>query len=437
MNINRNYYLNKLIAKKHNGLVKIITGLRRAGKSYLLFKLFKEHLLSSKVLEDQIITFAFDNKEDLILLDDFLPNSNTLFYDSKKINYKVNSNKFLKYLLQKTKDDKKYYILLDEIQLLDEFVITLNALLRHSNFDIYVTGSNSKMLSKDILTEFRGRGDQIHLYPLSFKEFYSVCDLDFNKAYLEYSYYGGMPYLLSISDKNEKQEYLKRLFTEIYLKDIIDRNNIQNKEKFTILFEILASQIGSYTNPCNIENTFKSKLKIVYNHDTIKNHIDFMIDSFILSEVKKYDIKGKKYIGANSKYYYTDIGLRNALLNFRQIEPTHIMENIIYNELLQRGYSVDVGVVELNEKDGNGKYYKKQFETDFICNKLDKKIYIQAAYSIDNIEKFNQEKKLLINIKDYFKKVIIVKDEINKYFTDEGVEVVSLKDFLLESYDLI
>ena len=339
--------------------------------------------------------------------------------------------------MQKTKDDKKYYILLDEIQLLDEFVITLNALLRHSNFDIYVTGSNSKMLSKDILTEFRGRGDQIHLYPLSFKEFYSARDLDFNEAYLDYSYYGGMPYLLSISDKNEKQEYLKRLFTEIYLKDIIDRNNIQNKENFTILFEILASQIGSYTNPCNIENTFKSKLKVVYNHDTIKNHIDFMIDSFILSVVKKYDIKGKKYIGANSKYYYTDIGLRNALLNFRQIEPTHIMENIIYNELLQRGYSVDVGIVELNEKDENGKYYKKQFETDFICNKLDKKIYIQAGYSIDNIEKFNQEKKSLINIKDYFKKVIIVKDEINKYFTDEGVEVVSLKDFLLGSYDLI
>ncbi len=430
MEIKREKYLNEIIERKNNNLIKVITGLRRSGKSYLLNKLYKSYLLEQGVLDSQIITFAFDNLEDVMKLDRYLPNEQTIISDSKK-NYLVNSRKFTLYISDLTKDDREYYLLLDEIQLLDNFVFALNGLLNHDNFDIYVTGSNSKMLSKDVITEFRGRGDQIHVYPLSFKEYYESSNLSFEDAYLDYQYYGGMPYLINLNGEERKQEYLKQLFSEIYIKDITERNGIKDIESFEKLLCVLSSSIGSYTNPTNLEKTFKSVENIVYGHVAIKNHIEYIKDAFLISEAKRYDIKGKKYIGSNSKYYFTDIGLRNALINFRQSEPTHIMENIIYNELLNRGYSVDVGIVEINFKNEKGNYVSKQLETDFICNKLNEKIYIQSAYSMESLDKQNQENKSLLNIKDNFRKVIIVKDNFKKYITEEGIEVISLKEWLL------
>lgn len=431
MEIKRDKYLNKLIERKNNGLIKIVTGLRRCGKSYLLNNIYKDYLLSNGIKEEQIISFSFDVLENVMVLDKYLPKEKTLKYDSKG-NYIVNPKKFILYINDLTKENKEYYFLLDEIQLLDNFVMVLNGFLKHDNFDVYVTGSNSKMLSSDIITEFRGRGDQIHLYPLSFKEFFEAKSQSFDDAYLEYQYYGGMPYLLNIDSEVSKQEYLKSLFTEIYIKDITERNGIKDIDSFSKLLKILASSIGSYTNPTKLENSFRSIENINYGHITIKKHIDFIKDAFLLSEANRYDIKGKKYIGSNSKYYFTDIGLRNALINFRQTEPTHIMENIIYNELISRGYSVDVGIVEISEKNDNGNYVIKRLETDFICNKINEKIYIQSAYSMETLDKEIQEKRSLINIKDNFKKMIIVKDSIKPYLTEEGIEVINLKDWLLK-----
>lgn len=431
MEIKRDKYLNKLIERKNNGLIKIVTGLRRCGKSYLLNNIYKDYLLSNGIKEEQIISFSFDVLENVMVLDKYLPKEKTLKYDSKG-NYIVNPKKFILYINDLTKENKGYYFLLDEIQLLDNFVMVLNGFLKHDNFDVYVTGSNSKMLSSDIITEFRGRGDQIHLYPLSFKEFFEAKSQSFDDAYLEYQYYGGMPYLLNIDSEENKQEYLKNLFTEIYIKDITERNGVKDIDSFSKLLKILASSIGSYTNPTKLENTFRSIENIDYGHVTIKKHIEFIKDAFLFSEANRYDIKGKKYIGSNSKYYFTDIGLRNALINFRQTEPTHIMENIIYNELISRGYSVDVGIVEISEKNDNGNYVIKRLETDFICYKINEKIYIQSAYSMETLDKEIQEKRSLINIKDNFKKMIIVKDSIKPYLTEEGIEVINLKDWLLK-----
>ena len=426
-----NLYLNELIERKNNGLIKVITGLRRSGKSYLLNKLYRSYLLNHGIKASQIISFAFDNLENIMILDKYLPDEQTLIYDTRK-NYVVNPKKFILYINDLTKENDVYYFLLDEIQLLGDFVFALNGLLSHDNYDIYVTGSNSKMLSKDVITEFRGRGDQIHIYPLSFKEYYDSVNLSFEDAYLEYRYYGGMPYLLSIDDEKRKQEYLKDLFSEIYIKDITERNGIKNIDSFETLLNILSSSIGSYTNPGKLEKTFKSVEKVVYDHDTIKKHIDCIKDAYLISEAKRYDIKRKKYIGSNSKYYFTDVGLRNALINFRQDEPTHIMENIIYNDLLQKGYSVDVGIVEINSKTEKGNYVRKQLETDFVCNRMTEKIYIQSAYSMETIEKQKQEMNSLLHIKDNFRKIIITKDSIKRYFTEEGIEVISLKEWLLQ-----
>lgn len=431
MEIKREQYLNELIERKNNGLIKVITGLRRSGKSYLLNKLYRSYLLNHGIKASQIISFAFDNLENIMILDKYLPDEQTLIYDTRK-NYVVNPKKFILYINDLTKENDVYYFLLDEIQLLGDFVFALNGLLSHDNYDIYVTGSNSKMLSKDVITEFRGRGDQIHIYPLSFKEYYDSVNLSFEDAYLEYRYYGGMPYLLSIDDEKRKQEYLKDLFSEIYIKDITERNGIKNIDSFETLLNILSSSIGSYTNPGKLEKTFKSVEKVVYDHDTIKKHIDCIKDAYLISEAKRYDIKRKKYIGSNSKYYFTDLGLRNALINFRQDEPTHIMENIIYNDLLQKGYSVDVGIVEINSKTEKGNYVRKQLETDFVCNRMTEKIYIQSAYSMETIEKQKQEMNSLLHIKDNFRKIIITKDSIKRYFTEEGIEVISLKEWLLQ-----
>lgn len=431
MEIKREQYLNELIERKNNGLIKVITGLRRSGKSYLLNKLYRSYLLNHGTKASQIISFAFDNLENIMILDKYLPDEQTLIYDARK-NYVVNPKKFILYINDLTKENDAYYLLLDEIQLLGDFVFALNGLLSHDNYDIYVTGSNSKMLSKDVITEFRGRGDQIHIYPLSFKEYYDSVNLSFEDAYLEYQYYGGMPYLLSIDDEKRKQEYLKDLFSEIYIKDITERNGIKNIDSFETLLNILSSSIGSYTNPGKLEKTFKSIEKIDYDHDTIKKHIDCIKDAYLISEAKRYDIKRKKYIGSNSKYYFTDVGLRNALINFRQDEPTHIMENIIYNDLLQKGYSVDVGIVEINSKTEKGNYVRKQLETDFVCNRMTEKIYIQSAYNMETIEKQKQEMNSLLHIKDNFRKIIITKDSIKRYFTEEGIEVISLKEWLLQ-----
>ena len=431
MEIKREQYLNELIERKNNGLIKVITGLRRSGKSYLLNKLYRSYLLNHGIKASQIISFVFDNLENIMILDKYLPDEQTLIYDTRK-NYVVNPKKFILYINDLTKENDVYYFLLDEIQLLGDFVFALNGLLSHDNYDIYVTGSNSKMLSKDVITEFRGRGDQIHIYPLSFKEYYDSVNLSFEDAYLEYRYYGGMPYLLSIDDEKRKQEYLKDLFSEIYIKDITERNGIKNIDSFETLLNILSSSIGSYTNPGKLEKTFKSVEKVVYDHDTIKKHIDCIKDAYLISEAKRYDIKRKKYIGSNSKYYFTDVGLRNALINFRQDEPTHIMENIIYNDLLQKGYSVDVGIVEINSKTEKGNYVRKQLETDFVCNRMTEKIYIQSAYSMETIEKQKQEMNSLLHIKDNFRKIIITKDSIKRYFTEEGIEVISLKEWLLQ-----
>ncbi len=421
MEIKREHYLNEIIERKNNGLIKIITGLRRTGKSYLL---------NHGVTEKQIISFAFDNMEDIMKLDHYLQEEPTLIYDSRQ-NYAVNARKFILYINDITKEKQDYYFLLDEIQMLNDFVITLNGFLSHDNYDVYVTGSNSKMLSKDIITEFRGRGDQIHVYPLSFKEFFKTTNLSFEEAYMQYQYFGGMPYLLHLNSEERKQGYLKQLFSEIYIKDITERNGIKDTDSFEKLLCILSSSIGSYTNPGNLEKTFQSVERITYGHTAIRKHIEYIKNAFLIREARRYDIKGRKYIGSNAKFYFTDIGLRNALINFRQDEPTHIMENIIYNELVMRGYSVDVGIVEIPVKNKNENYVTKQLETDFVCNRLSERIYIQSAYSMETLEKQNQEKKPLLNIKDNFKKLIIVKDSIKKYYTEEGIEVMSLKEWLL------
>lgn len=431
MEIKRDKYLNELIKSKDSNQVKVITGLRRSGKSFLLFKLYKNYLLESGINNDQIITFSFDDDEDVEKLDSYFKEESTKIYISKN-NYVINSKKFRHFINDLTEKEQKYYLLLDEIQLLENFVGTLNSFIRKEKFDTYVTGSNSKMLSSDIITEFRGRGENIHIYPLSFKEYFEVANKTFEEAYKEYSYFGGMPLLLSLEADSKKENYLKQLFEETYFKDIIDRNKIENDEQFKTLIKFLASDIGSYTNTLTLENTFISKTKLTYHHDTIKKHIDFAKDAFLINEAKRYDIKGKYYIGANSKYYFTDIGLRNALINFSQQEPTHIMENVIYNELIIKGYNVDVGIVEVNEKNENGNYQRKQLETDFICNNINKRIYIQSAYKMEDKDKYIKETKSLLNIKDNFRKIVIVNDNIKSYIDENGIEIVSLKDFLLE-----
>ncbi len=323
--------------------------------------------------------------------------------------------------------------------MLSNFTSTLNGFLSKGNYDVYVTGSNSKMLSSDIITSFRGRGDQIRIYPLSFEEYFSAFkEKDFDLAYEKYSYYGGMPLLLSMDNDKQKTAYLNNLFKEIYIKDIVERNGITNQDSFERLINVLASSIGSYTSPTNIENTFKSRNGVAYSHEAIKRHIEYLQDSFLISEVKRFDIKGRQHINAKAKYYFTDIGLRNARLNFVELEPPRIMENIIYNELLYRGYNVVIGTIPINEKNKNGNYVRKQLEVDFVATTSNKKYYIQCAYSIDIKEKLSQEEKSLTLIFDSFKKVIVVKDRFHYYYLDSGVLVISLKDFLTnrDSLDL-
>ncbi len=425
MIIKRDFYLNQLINSKHNGMIKVITGIRRSGKSYLLFELFSNYLLNNNVDDDHIIKFAFDSQDYLDLIGEDL-------LDLSISKRKVDPKKFNDYIKGKIKDKNMYYILLDEIQLLDNFEAVLNGYLRRENFDVYVTGSNAKFLSKDILTEFRGRGWQIHINTLSFKEFKQVFDGNNEEAYNVYSVYGGLPKLVEFKTELDKTKYLNNIFEETYIKDIIDRNKIININELGELLDFLSSSIGSLTNPTKLANTFKSVKNIKIHPDTIKKYIEYFADSFLINTPKRYDINGKGYINSPLKYYFSDMGLRNVRLNFRELEQPRLMENIVYNELIMRGYNVDVGVVELYEQNNNGKSVLKKTEVDFVCNQSDKRYYIQVTYTLDSEEKIAQEQKSLLHINDAFKKIIIVKDSIKPHYNNHGVYIIGLYDFLLK-----
>lgn len=414
MEIKRDIYLRKLIDRMNNGLVKVVTGIRRCGKSYLLFELFYKHLKEQSVDDKHIIKLALD--------------------DRKNKNYR-NPDALYDYVASQIVDDKQYYILLDEVQYVDEFEDVLNGFLHIKNADTYVTGSNAKFLSKDIITEFRGRGDEIHISPLSFKEFYSVFDGNKEDAWKEYSLYGGLPKILEYKTDADKVSYLKNIFEETYLTDIKDRHKIRNDAELTELLDILSSSIGSLTNPKKLSDTFKSVKQVSIHPDTLNNYLEYLVDSYLISQSKRYDIKGKKYINTPSKYYFTDMGLRNARLNFRQYEETHIMENVIYNELNIMGFNLDVGVVEYS-KNENGKSVRVQTEVDFVCNKADKRYYIQSALSIPDREKMLQEQNSLMRIADSFKKIIIVKDTIKSHYNEDGIYILNLFDFLLDENSL-
>ena len=407
--VDRKDYIDWLLRKRGNGLIKIITGVRRCGKSYLLFKLFRRKLIESGVDEDHIIALA---------LDDF---SNKKYHNPEAL---------YNYVKNRIKDEEKYYILLDEIQLVDDFVSVLNGFLHISNVDVYVTGSNSRFLSSDIITEFRGRGDEIRIYPFSFAEISNISDFDKEKLWTMYCRYGGMPLVWSMDFDDERESYLKNLFEQVYLSDIINRYKLKGHDEIGVLTNVLASSIGSLTNPQRLANTFQSSSNLKLSQFTISSYIDYLIDSFLIERVHRFDVKGRKYIGTPMKYYFVDVGLRNARLNFRQQEENHIMENIIYNELLRRRYSVDVGVVPVNEKQEN-KYVKKQLEIDFIANKGDKRYYIQSAYEISNEEKIRQELQSFRNVDDSFKKIIIQRIPTKPWYNEQGVMYMSIMDFLL------
>ncbi len=405
MHIQRNLYLERLKNRINNGFIKVITGIRRVGKSYLLFNIFKTYLLENITDEEHIIEMQFDKYEN--------------------IKYQK-ADEFMKYINEKIKKDDMYYILLDEVQLLENFENILNSLLYLKNLDIYVTGSNSKFLSSDIVTEFRGRGDILHVYPLNFEEIMSISKLDKYETFEEYVTYGGLPLVVLMKTQEQKMSYLKSLFSQTYIKDILERNKIEKQEQIDDLVNILASNIGTLSNPTKIKDTFKSVLNVDISLNTVNKYINYLEDAFLISKVNRYDVKGRKYIGTPLKYYFEDIGLRNARLNFSQVEQTHIMENIIYNELRLRGYSVDVGVVKVNDAG-----QKKQLEVDFIATLGSDKIYIQSALSLPTISKINQEKASFMNIKDFFKKIIIVKDMIKTTRDEDGIIYINIFDFLL------
>ena len=405
MIIKRDKYLNELIGWKHTDLIKIVTGIRRCGKSFLLFTLFHQHLLETGVDEEHIIEIALDDISNEELREPF---------------------KMLAYVKGCVKDKEQYYLIIDEVQLLDRFVDVLNSFMHMDNVDVYVTGSNSRFLSKDVATEFRGRGMEIHIYPLSFAELYAAEGGDKSALWKRYYTYGGLPYLSALDDNARKAEYLTRLNQTLYLRDIVERNRISNVDGFSELMNVMASGIGSPCNPNKIANTFKTVKKENLSPQTVANYLSYMEDAFIIEKSIKYDIKGRKYIGTLSKYYFQDIGLRNALLNFRQVEENHIMENVIYNELRSRGFNVDVGMVEARTATE-----RKQLEVDFVANKGDKRFYIQSAFAMPDEEKREQELASLKRINDSFKKIVIMRDDIAPYHDENGVLIIGLMDFLL------
>lgn len=411
MIISRPKYLNQLIAAKGNRMIKIITGIRRCGKSFLLFELFHKYLNDSGVDDDHIIEVALD--------------------DRANAEYR-NPDKLLEYVRSRIVDTKQYFVLLDEVQMVDDFVGVLNSILHLHNVDAYVTGSNSRFLSKDVVTEFRGRGQDIHMYPLSFSEYYEALGGDRSIRWREFYTYGGLPQTLLLSDEKSKRDYLTHLADTVFIADVVERHKVRNKSELEELFKILASSIGSPCNPTKLSNTFKSLKNVTISHKTISNYLTYLCDAFLVEKALRYNIKGKKYINTLAKYYFTDMGLRNALLGFRQLEQTHIMENIIFNELLYRGYSVDVGMVEITGKDKNGKFIRKQLEVDFVVNNFDQRYYIQSAFAIPDDDKKRQETASFRNINDSFDRVIIVKDDITPYRDEHGDLFLGLFDFLLD-----
>lgn len=415
MVIQRDDYLNQLISKQGNGLIKVITGIRRCGKSYLLFHFFVSYLKKQGVKDDHILQMSFDTYENEIYQDP------AVFYP---------------YIRGKIKDDQRYYILLDEVQLLKDFEAVLNSFSRLPNVDLYVTGSNAKFLSHDVITEFRGRGDEIHMYPLTFKEYMSAYDGDQYSGWTNYALYGGLPLILSYPTPSEKIAFLKNIYTETYLRDILERNKIRNKAELEELLFILSSSIGSLTSPAKLSKSFQSIKNKTISVNTIKRYIDYFKDSFLVDSAIRYDIKGKKYIDTPSKYYFTDMGIRNAMLNFRQNEESHTMENIIFNELKSRGYAVDVGVVTWNAKNSSGANVRKQYEIDFVCNFGSKRYYIQSAFDVPNEQKKEQEQRSLLMIPDGFKKIIITKDALAPLYNEDGILSMNIFDFLLNKNSL-
>lgn len=411
MVIERNKYLQELVSCRHNGLVKIITGIRRCGKSFLLFRLFRRFLEDNGVANDHIVEMAFDD------------------YAFKEFR---NPDKFYAYVKGRIIDDQPYYIFLDEVQMLDEFEDVLNGLLHIPNADVYVTGSNAKFLSKDIITEFRGRGYQIHVSPLSFAEFMSVYEGDREDGWNEYLLYGGLPPVVLLKTEEEKVKLLDSLLAETYIIDVVNRNKIKNDSELNDLFKILASGIGGLTNPQRLSNTFQSVKNVSISPATIKKYIECLSDAFLLESCNRYDVKGRKYIGTPLKYYFSDLGIRNALLGFRQQEKTHLMENAVYNELCARGYSVDVGNVEVNTVDEKGTKVRRMLEVDFVCNRGYKRCYIQSALSLPDREKMQQESASLLRIDDSFMKYVITGDRIKKYQNDDGIVIMNVLDFLLD-----
>lgn len=415
MDIKRDKYLNDLINRMHNGMIKVVTGIRRCGKSYLLFNIFKNYLLEQGVPASHIIMIELDQRK------------NKKYRDPDVI---------LDYIESLIEEDGQYYIMLDEVQMLQEFEEVLNSLLHIRNADVYVTGSNSKFLSKDVITEFRGRGDEIHIYPLTFKEFMEAYDGDMYHGWAEYVVYGGLPLTVTMKTEEQKISYLTNLFKETYLRDITERYHIEKIQELEDLINILASSIGSLTNPPKLEATFKSVIQSTISLNTIRQYIEYLEDAFIINKANRYNVKGRKYIGTPLKYYFEDVGLRNARLGFRQVEETYLMENVIYNELRSRGYSVDVGMVEKRGVNKDGKEYRSQLEIDFVANLGSKRYYIQSAFSMPTEEKRIQEKASLVNINDSFKKIIIVKDIVNVTRDEDGITTMSIYDFLLKENSL-
>lgn len=415
MEIRRDRYLNRLLDRRQNGLIKVVTGMRRCGKSYLLFKLFRKRLLSEGVDESHIVGIAFDTFE------------NRRFRDPEVL---------YPYLKERIRDGGMYYVLLDEVQLLGEFEAVLNGLIRMENVDVYVTGSNARFLSKDVITEFRGRGDEVRVYPLSFAEFMSVYPGSKRDGFDEYMLYGGLPMIRNFPTAEQKIAFLKSLLEETYISDIVGRHSIRNRSELEELLNILSSAIGSLTNPEKLSATFRSVKKKNISSNTIRRYIEYFCDSFLIDSALRYDVKGKKYIDTPVKYYFTDMGLRNARLNFRQLEETHAMENIIFNELKLRGFNVDVGVITQNDTNGNGSGVRRQLEIDFVCNLASKRYYIQSAYALPDAAKLEQEKRSLTLTGDFFKRIILTKDAPAPHYTEDGILIMGIYDFLLNENSL-
>ncbi len=415
MEIKRDKYLEDLKDRMNNGMIKVVTGIRRSGKSYLIFTIFKEYLINEGVNEDHVIEMEFDKKE------------NAKYRDPDAL---------LDFVKERIKDKEEYYVLLDEVQMLEDFEEVLNSLMHIKNLDIYVTGSNSKFLSSDILTEFRGRGDEVHVYPLTFQEAMQNYKGDIYHGWAEYVTYGGLPLVWGMRTDQQKIKYLTDLFEKTYLSDIIDHNGIEKTEELEALLNVLASAVGSLTNPTKIEATFKSVLKSKISRNTIVQYIEYLKDAFIINEANRYDVKGRKYIGTPLKYYYEDLGLRNARLGFRQVEETHLMENAVYNELLSRGYAVDVGVVEKRKRNQEGKQEKRKLEIDFVANMGSCRYYIQSAFQIPDQEKERQEKESLNNVDDSFKKIVLVRDIVKITRDEKGIVTMSIYDFLMDKDSL-